>query len=391
MTFMKLTSVIKYYFFLPLTLFLYQCEGEDKDLSQKAPSVSVVDVIKKEVPIYKEFVGQVFGLYDIPIRARVDGFIEGRFFEEGNEVKKGQLLYVIDAQSYLAQVANRKSEVAEAKTRLVNAQNELNRIRPLAEINAISKSDLDAAIADEGAAQASLDAANARLELANIELGYTEIRSPLNGLIGKSIAKRGEYVGQYPNPVILNTVSPIDTILVQFFITESDYLKVARDLIAHSGKIISNSEDKKLNVELILSDGSRFDAKGKIDFIDREVDPTTGSMLVQASFPNKDGLIRPGQFAKVKIQTTLLNDAKLIPLRATSENQGKLNVFVVNDSSVVELREIVVGATYGDLLLVNSGIEHGDKIVLEGIQKIKGGMKVSPELITFESKSNNPF
>ncbi|MEQ9064618.1 MAG: efflux RND transporter periplasmic adaptor subunit [Vicingaceae bacterium] len=388
---MNPTSGIKLGYILFFTFLLWQCAGDAERQAEQAPSVTVVEVINKDVPIFQEFVGQVSGLYDIPIRARVDGFLEGRFFIEGNPVIKGQLLYEIDAQSYLAQVANRKGEVAEARTRLVNAQNELNRIRPLAEINAISKSDLDAATADEGAAQANLDAALAKLDLAIIELGYTEIKSPLNGIIGKSIAKRGEYVGKYPNPVILSTVSRIDTILVQFFITESDYLKVARDLIARSGKIIGNQEDKAPNVELILADGTLFEAKGKVDFIDREVDPTTGSILVQASFPNKDGLIRPGQYAKVRIQTTIMNQAKLIPLRAIIENQGNVNVFVVNDSSKVELREIQLGGTYGDLLLVTSGLEHNERIVLDGIQKIKGGIPVTAELTTFESKSTNPF
>ncbi|MEQ8323164.1 MAG: efflux RND transporter periplasmic adaptor subunit [Vicingaceae bacterium] len=388
---MNPTSGIKLGYILFFTFLLWQCAGDAERQAEQAPSVTVVEVINKDVPIFQEFVGQVSGLYDIPIRARVDGFLEGRFFIEGNPVIKGQLLYEIDAQSYLAQVANRKGEVAEARTRLVNAQNELNRIRPLAEINAISKSDLDAATADEGAAQANLDAALAKLDLAIIELGYTEIKSPLNGIIGKSIAKRGEYVGKYPNPVILSTVSRIDTILVQFFITESDYLKVARDLIARSGKIIGNQEDKAPNVELILADGTLFEAKGKVDFIDREVDPTTGSILVQASFPNKDGLIRPGQYAKVRIQTTIMNQAKLIPLRAIIENQGNVNVFVVNDSSKVELREIQLGGTYGDLLLVTSGLEHNERIVLDGIQKIKGGIPVTAELTTFVSKSTNPF
>ena len=377
--------------FLLVLPFLWNCSGPSEPITQQAPSVTAVTVIKKDVPVYQEFVGQVSGLYDIPIRARVDGYLQQMTFEEGGEVKKGQLLYVIDAETYQAQVANRRSEVAEAKTRLVNAQNELNRIRPLAEKKAVSQSDLDAAIADEGAAQAALDAAMANLDLAQINLGYTKIYSPINGVIGKTKAKRGEYVGKDPNPVILNTVSRIDTILVQFFITESDYLKVAREILKTEEDLNHRTKKDKSNVQLILADGSTFDSPGKIDFVDREIDPTTGSMLVQSSFPNPQNLIRPGQFAKVKIEARIVKDAMLIPLRATMENQGKVNVFVINDSSMVELREIEVAATYGDLILINSGLNHGEKIVLDGIQKIRSGIPVNAEIVEFQSKSNNPF
>ena len=166
------------------------------------PEVEVVNVIVQDVPIMREFVGQAYGQLDIPIRARVDGFLEELTFNQGERVKKGQLLYKIDPQPFLAQEAAQEQRVAEAQTYLVNATNELNRYEPLVKINAVSQSDYDAALASKEAAEASLKAAEANLRLARINLGYTVIRSPIDGLIGKTEADVGEYVGKEPNPVI---------------------------------------------------------------------------------------------------------------------------------------------------------------------------------------------
>ncbi len=188
------------------------------------PEIQVINVIKKDVPLTREFLGQVYGFQDIPIRARVEGYLLGVHFEEGYPVKKGQLLYTIDSQPFETQVASMDSKVAEARTYLVNAENELARYKPLAEINAVSKSDLDAAQASRDAAVSSLDAAQANLRMSQIQLGYTRISSPINGLIGKTEARTGEFVGREPNPVILNVVSDISKIRVEFFLTEAEYL-----------------------------------------------------------------------------------------------------------------------------------------------------------------------
>ncbi len=233
--------------------------------------------------IYQEFVGQVYGLKDISIRARVEGFLEGIYFDEGRGVKKGQLLYTIESQPFEADVAAKMSLLAEAKIMFVNAESELNRIRPLAEINAVSQSDLDAAVARFEASQASVEAAEANLRAAQIQLSYTKIKAPISGIIGKTKAKVGDFVGREPNPVILNVVSRIDVILVEFFLTESEYLIVAREW--NKNKELEEVEREEPYLELILSDGSIHNHKGIVEFIDREVDPTTGSILLQASFP----------------------------------------------------------------------------------------------------------
>lgn len=368
--------------FLTVLVFLSSCK--DKEVQQAPPpEIKVVEVIQKEVPIYKEYVGQVYGFKDIPIRARVDGYLMGIHFKEGFSVKKGQLLYTIDPQPYQAKVAESMGQLAKAKTELVRADNELKRIEPLAEMNAVSQSDLDAAKAEFGAAQASVEAAEASLRLSKINLSYTNVKSPIRGLIGKTQAKEGEYVGKSPNPVILNTVSRIDNIRVEFFITEAEYLHYFRQLS------IETEEHEKTTLELILADGSMHKYKGVIDFIDRNVDPTTGAILLQASFPNPEKLIRPGQYAKIKALVYTDRNALIIPQRAVIEMQGKYSVFVVNNESIIENRAIEINGFYDDYYIVSKGLEQDEKIVVDGLQKVRPEIKVNATLVDFKSQATN--
>lgn len=348
-----------------------------------APEIQVVKVTQSDVPIYMEFVGQVYGLYDIPITARVEGWLRNMYFDEGTQIKKGQKLYRIDAQTYEADVAMQMGNVAQAETELVKARSDLARIKPLAEINAVSQSDLDAALAAAGAAKASVDAAKASLESANIQLSYTVVYSPINGIIGSTKAKVGEFVGRDPNPVILNTVSTVDTIHVQFFISEGRYLTLAKKFIEkHRNPSISTEFDGvRKDLELLLSDGTTFNEKGWIDFIGREIDPNTGSMLIQASFPNPERILRPGQFAKVRALLQEIPDAKMVPQRCIMEMQGQYSVFVVDSNNIIENKLIQVGPTVADKWLVLSGLNTGDQVVYEGLQAVKLGMTVTPKLV----------
>ncbi|MCD4832598.1 MAG: efflux RND transporter periplasmic adaptor subunit [Bacteroidales bacterium] len=366
--------------FVLLTAILLFSSCKDKQAQQATPpDINVVEVIQKEIPIYKEYVGQTYGYKDIPIRARVDGYLTGIHFKEGFGVKKGQLLYTIDQQPYQAKVAEAMGQLAKAKTELVRAENELNRIKPLAEMKAVSESDLDAALAEQGAAKASVEAAEASLRLARINLGYTNLKSPINGLIGKTLAKEGEYVGKNPNPVILNTVSRIDNIRVEFFLTESEYLYFFR-------KNKDNSR-KKASLELILADGSLHKHKGKIDFIDRNVDPTTGAILLQATFPNPEKLIRPGQYAKVKALIEINKNALIVPQKCIKELQGKYSAFIVNSENKVELKEVLIAGFYDDFYIISDGVKVGDKVIIEGIQKVAPEMVVKPNIIEFKSQA----
>jgi membrane fusion protein (multidrug efflux system) len=359
-----------------LILLFFACGKKEEQVQPPPPDVAIYQTKAQEVPIYQEFVGQVYGFKDIAIRARVEGFLEGIHFKEGSMIKKGTLLYTLESQPFEADVAAKMSWVAAAKTMLAKAKSDLNRIRPLAEEKAVSQSDLDAAVAQYEASIESAKASQANLRAAQIQLGYTKIYSPLSGIIGKTKAKVGDFVGRSPNPIILNTVSRIDTILVQFFITETEYLMVARRFLSRNNA--ADQDAKKANLELILADGSLYEHKGKADFIDREVDPTTGAMLVQASFPNPDKLLRPGQFAKVKANVMVVKDGILIPQRCVSELQGLYHVYVVDDQNKVIQKEVKAGPKVKQFWLILEGLKPGEKIVYEGLQKVKDGVIVNP-------------
>ena len=357
---------------LTTLLILFACSSDKTPPPQApTPEVSVYTTKNEDVPLYLEFVGQTSGLKDIVIRARVEGFLEGVHFQEGSPVKKGDLLYTLESQPFEEKVSARMSAVAEAKTMLAKAKGDLGRIRPLAEINAVSQSDLDEAVATYDATLSSVEAAEANLRAAKIELSYTKIKSPINGIIGKTAAKVGDFVGQNPNPVILNTVSRIDTILVTFFITETQYLIIAREAINDP-----QYREKSTEMELILVDDSTYEHKGKADFIDREINPMTGAMLVQASFPNPEKLLRPGQFTKVRIRQQLVKDAIVIPQRCVTELQGIHNVFVVTAENKVETRKVTAGAKVGSFWLIEEGLQAGENVVYEGLQKIRDGVQV---------------
>ena len=360
----------------------------DREKGQKAivtPEIPVVKALSRDVDLEKEFVGQVYGIVDIPVRARVEGFLDKIHFDEGSMVKKGQLLYSIDPQPYQAKVAEAQSLLAQAKIEAVHAQNELDRIKPLAEINAVSQSDLDAAIADKGAADAAVEAARANLESSSIKLGYATIHSPINGLIGKTKAKVGEFVGRDPNPVILNTVSRIDTIRVEFYITESDYLQMAREMLSRK-KEGDTTKRKSMPLRLILSDGSLYEEYGYVTFIDRGVEESTGSILIQSVFPNPNRLIRPGQFARVRAIANQVKGGIIIPQRTVVEFQGKFFVMKVSEDGKVHQHPIEISGVYRDYYLVKEGLKSGDMVVIDALQKVSDGMAIQPVETDFKSK-----
>jgi len=387
----KTIILLRNYSIIMLMLLIITSCNEKK---QKAPpplSISVVKVMQEDVPIYQEFIGQVYGQFDIPIRARVSGFLDAIHFGEGRWVTKDQLLYTVDPQPLEAKVAGEMSTLAEAKTQLAKSLSDLNRIAPLAKINAVSKSDLVAAQAEYDASVSYVQAVESSVRLANINLGYCWIKSPIAGLIGKTEAKVGEYVGQDPNPVILNVVSTIDTVHVEFFLVESDYLGIAREFIeSERQKQDANyirEENREGKLKLILSDGSTFKYSGKINFVDRQVNPETGSLLIQAAFPNPDYLLRPGQYAKVRAKMDIVKNAMVIPQRCVMELQGTHSVYVVSDSNKVETRQITTGHKFDDYWIITKGLKANEKVVIDALQKVKSGMTVAAKDTTFVSKT----
>ena len=370
-------------------LMIQSCNGDKKTKNNVPPTIQVVEAEEKSVPIYDYFVGQIYGQEDISINARVEGYLTGIYFEEGSKVAKGQLLYTIDPEPFKAALASEKSKVAQAQTIYVNAENELARYKPLAEQDAVSKSDLDFAQAKRDATYAALDAAKASLRMAEINLSYTKITSPIDGFIGKTHARVGEFVGRSPNPVIINVVSEISSVRVQFFITENQYLALARqyrmnDPDLEPEKRRANQESKeRADVQLILSDGSMHTDNGRVDFINREVDAETGAILVQATFPNPDRILRPGQFARVKVMMGEALNATLVPQRCVSELQGQYSVFLLGEDNKIEARQIKILRKYKDYYIIEEGLKAGDKIVFEGLQKVGSGMEVTPNVIKF--------
>ena len=376
---------IKLLFVLSLSL-MFSCKDENVKVIPPQ-KIKVYMVTTKTVPIYEEFVGQVFGEKDIPIRARVEGFLDEIHFKEGSNIKKGKLLYVIDPDPQKEAVVAKQSMVAQANTLLIQKESDLNRIKPLAALDAVSKRELDMAQAQRDAAISSLKAANADLNIAKINLSYTRILSPIDGIIGRTLAREGEFVGKNPNPVILNTVSDISNIRVQFFLSENEYLRIAEKYSKEQIDSTEGADVKKIAVELYLSNGILFDQKGQLDFIDRNIDTSTGTILVQATFPNPNKIIRPGQFVRVKVKVMDLKDALLVPQKCLIELQGQYSVLIVNKENKIETVQVVIGEKIPGYTIIKSGIKSGDQVILEGLQKAKPGLAVIPVVTEYKNQS----
>lgn len=352
-----------------------------KNSESAAPAVARLEVkamrvAKSDVPISMEFVGQTKGSVDAEIRARVEGVVTGMRFEEGRDVEEGQLLYTIDPAPYQAKVAEAQGKLAEARTALVKAQSDLGRIRPLVRMKAMSERDLDRAVAQEGAAQGAVDAAVASLESAKIELGYCEIHSPTKGLIGHTKAKVGEFVGRAPNPIVLNTVSNLEPIHVTFAVSEKDYLNFARMQKQADG---AKGREKR-RLRMVLADGSVYPEQGEVASVGRAIDPATGTIRIEAAFPNPDRLIRPGQFAKIQTIAETVSGAIVIPKKALRELQGQHQVVVVKKDSTAEPRNVTLGSAVGEQQIVESGLSEDEVIVTDGLQRLKTGMQVTAKL-----------
>ena len=368
---------------LMMATLVISCKKEEAKKAMPPQEIAVVKIAPKNISLYEDFVGQVYGKTDIPIRARIEGYLEEIHFEEGRRVKKGELLYVIDSSPFQENVIAEQSKVAQAETYLIQAESDLARIEPLVELNAVSKRDLDNAKATRDAAKSGLKSAKANLKNSQINLGYANVYAPTDGVIGKTMARVGEFVGREPNPVILNTVSDIDSVHVEFFLSEIEYLRIAKGYISRSSE---GKSSKKENVEvsLILADGTDYEYPGVINFIDRSVNSSTGAILIQSTFPNPKNLIRPGQFARVKIRAQQLENAILVPQKCVTELQGAYSVFTVDKDNKVVQKQIELGQKKGRFYVVKIGLALNDLVVLEGLQKVRSGLVIKPKIVEFE-------
>jgi membrane fusion protein (multidrug efflux system) len=353
----------------------WSCGSKEVKTETATPEVNVVSAGQQTVPVYSEYVGQTLGISDVVIRSRVNGWIMSMHFKEGDVVKKGQLLYVIDDLTIRSRIDAAAAHVSEAKTMMVRAKSDLDRVEPLTKMNALSQRDLDAAVATYEASKSEVDAANAALNTAKIELSYTRIYSPINGVIGISSAMVGDYVSGAAMSEPLNTVSALGNVRVRFPISESEYLRFARRYIDQKDKSKKPNESP---VELILGDGSSYPEKGNLDLANRQVDPNTGSLLMQAVFKNDMNFLRPGQYVKVRIKTDEYKDAILLPQQAVIQLQGIYQVFVINDSLKLAPRVVQPGSRVGSNWIISEGLKAGEKVAVIGNASIDMKRPVKP-------------
>jgi len=347
--------------------------GPKEQAAPAPPEVYVADVIQRDVPIYMEVVGQTKGSQDVEIRARVEGYLNSVRFTEGAFVTKGTPLYQIDPLPLEAALANAKADLATAEARLGRTNNDVARYRPLAEQQAVSRQELDNAISAQEAARAMVDAAKAAVDKATLDLGYTSITAPLSGIVGTTQVKAGNLVGRGES-TLLTTVSQVDPILFRAGIGEAEYLRLAKQLLV-SGKRPKDSAE----IELILADGTTHPHKGQVDAIERAVDPTTGTLAVQIRFPNPGRVVRPGQYGRARFVIETKAGALLVPQRAVAELQNLYSVAVVGSDNKVAFRNVKVGPRVDGLWVIEEGLKPGEKVIVEGLQKVREGSPVNPK------------
>jgi len=349
------------------------CEKQEAAPPPPPPDVYVADVIQKDVPVYLDLVGQTMGYQDVEIRARVEGFLDTMDFREGSFVRQGALLYTIDPKPLQATLAAAKADQATAEARLAKANNDVARYTPLVPKQAVSQRELDDALAARDAATSQVEAAKAAVDKATLDLSYTRVTSPIAGLVGTTQVKPGALVGRGQS-TLLTTVSQIDPILFKVGVTEADALELGRRNLSKIG-----TAPNLAGIQLTLSDGTVYPQTGSIYNIDRAVDPTTGTLAVQLSFPNPQQLLRPGQYGRARILVDNQAGALLVPQRAVQELQGQYSVAVVDASNKVAFRSVKVGQRVDTLWVIDEGLKPGERVVVEGLQRIRDGMTVTPK------------
>jgi membrane fusion protein (multidrug efflux system) len=364
-----------------LCLLAAGCGDSSNGPAAGLPEVSVVEVGQKTLPVYSEYVGQTYGQSDIEIRPRVDGWLLKINFKEGDQVRAGQLLYVIQDDESKDRVNLARARVEEAKVMLTKAKSDLDRVRPLADMNALSKRDLDAAQATYDAQIQSVDAASAALQSAETQLSYTRIMAPISGVIGTSNLLVGDYVQKGAAQAPLNTISSLGEMRVRFNITESDYLKFRREM----------TKEKAANVavQLILNDGSLFPEKGRLDFVNRQIDPATGSLLVQALVPNEAHFLKPGQYVRVRFESEEIPNAVIVPQQAINQLQNIYLAYLVGDSNKIVPKPVTPGMRVGSNWVITDGLKPGQRVALVGNALIRPNARINPVLINYAYDSTS--
>ena len=353
-----------------------------------SPDVEVVQVEQKDIPIYGEWIGTLDGFTNADVRAQVSGYLVRQGYQEGAFVKKGQLLFEIDPRPFQAALDQAKGQLAQATAQLANAEAvqrrtelDVNRYTPLAKEQAASQQDLDNAIqnnlaakATVGTAAAQIQTAEAAVETTRINLDFTRLISPIDGIAGQAQLQVGALVNPSSGPV--TSVSTVDPIKVYFTVGEPQYLAWRKRFPTETTR---EAADKNLRLELILADGSIYPNTGTFYFADRQVNESTGAIRIAGLFPNPGNILRPGGYGKVRAAIRIQQDALLVPQRAVSELQGGYQVAVVDGENKVSIRTVTVGDRVGNQWIIADGLKRGERVVAEGIQKVRPGMHVNPK------------
>ncbi|MGO9242345.1 MAG: efflux RND transporter periplasmic adaptor subunit [Bryobacteraceae bacterium] len=370
------------------------CEPQRAAVRTAPPVVEVAGVVVQDVPIVKEWIGTLDGSVNAEIRAQVSGYVMAQAYKEGSFVRKGQLLFEIDPRPFDAALSQARGNLAQAESnvqltranlaqseaRLGKADLDVKRYTPLAQTKAISQEEMDDAIQSQlearaavesaraaiAAGQAGVAAGKAAVYTAEVNLGFTRVAAPINGIAGIAMVQ----VGNLASPIsgVLTTVSAVDPIKAYFTVSEQEYIAY------HRGQGGLSPE-----MEIILADGSLYPHKGRLFLEDRQVDVGTGALRVAALLPNPGNFLRPGQYARVRSVVETQKGATLVPERAVSELQGSYQVAVVNRDNTVAIRNVRVGPRVGGLWVVEEGVQPGDRVVVQGLQKIRNGAAVNPK------------
>lgn len=346
--------------------------GKQQTSGTKAVAVKTMHVIKRDTPLTYDYTGFVEAKNEVSIKSKVTGMIVKKLVKGGDVVAAGQLLYVIDPRSYANSVLSAKAELANARANLINVQRDTARYQSLYKQGAVSKQTLDSYTTQLAQAEATVDAEEALVANAQVDLGETNIVAPFAGKVDTNCLAEGTFVTA--GSTVLTTISNSDPVLVKFSLAETEYLK----LLKGNTKNSSSLED----LILTLSDGTKYPLKGTVDQVDRSVDDTTGTLTLKAEFPNPKGVLLPGMFAHLQVNSGTRKNAILVPQRAVSEVMYKHFVCIVDSENKVEMKEVQLGARIGHLWMVDNGLDGTETIVVEGIQKVRTGTVVKAEPMT---------
>jgi len=349
------------------------CQRADSGV-QPATPVFVTEVVEKDVPIYSAWVGTTVGFVNAQIRPQVQGFLVKQTYKDGDFVKTGQLLFQIDDREYKAAVDHALGNLAQSEALLKKNQLDVARFAPLQTRGAVSKEELDDAVQATRGSEAQVQAAKAAVETARLNLEWTKVESPIDGIAEIATVQVGDLVN---TSTLLTTVSQVDPIKVTFPISEREYLWAAERVKEHAETGRGKDEP---DLEMILADGTVYKYPGRFYVTNRQVDVQTGTIQVQGVFPNPGNILRPGLYAKVRAATQVRRGALLVPQRAVQETQGQYQVAVVGPDDKVSLRKVKPGDQVESLWILDEGVQRGERVVTEGLQKVRDGMKVKPQV-----------